>query len=123
MWWSQMPSKSDGLCCGSAALTHHPLSGNTALFSLWSPAHKKIKMCNLKYNVYCTFLFKFDEQQSVISHLILQVPNSVLVGELLITSTTLWQNATLKATHVEEQIRVVFAVDRYKAVLPLDGSH
>lgn len=55
-------------------------------------------------------------------HLVLQIPHAVLVGELLVTGAALWQNAALKATHVEEQVGVVFAVDGHKAVLPLDRS-
>lgn len=53
-------------------------------------------------------------------HLVLQIPHAVLVGELLVAGAALWQNAALKATHVEEQVGVVFAVDGHKAVLPLD---
>lgn len=36
------------------------------------------------------------------SHLILQVPDSVLVSELLVAGATLGEDAALKATHVEE---------------------
>lgn len=53
-------------------------------------------------------------------HLVLQIPHAVLVGELLVAGAALRQNAALKATHVEEQVGVVFAVDGHKAVLPLD---
>lgn len=60
---------------------------------------------------------------ALIPHLVLQVPNTVLVSELLIAGATLWQDAALKATHVEQQVGVVFAVDRHKAVLPLDCRH
>lgn len=44
-------------------------------------------------------------------HLVLQVPHPVLVSKLLIAGAALWQYAALKATHVEEQVGVVFAVD------------
>lgn len=46
-----------------------------------------------------------------VPHLILQVPHTVLVSKLLIAGAALWQYAALKATHVEEQVGVVFAVD------------
>ena len=52
------------------------------------------------------------------SHLVLQVPDAVAVSKLIMCRATLWQNATLKATHVEEQVGIVLAVDRHKAVLP-----
>lgn len=42
------------------------------------------------------------------------------MSKLFIAGAALWQDAALKATHVEEQVGVVFAVDRNKAVLPLD---
>lgn len=58
-----------------------------------------------------------------IPHLVLQVPHTVLVSELLIAGAALWQDAALKATHVEEQVGVVFAVHGNKAVLPLDSRH
>lgn len=35
----------------------------------------------------------------------------------------LGQNATFKAAHVKEKVRVVLAVHRYKAFLPQNGSH
>lgn len=38
-------------------------------------------------------------------------------------SLYLWQNATLEAGHVEEQIRIVFRVNRNECILPLDGGH
>lgn len=44
------------------------------------------------------------------NHLVLQVPNTVLVGKLLIACATLWQYAALKPAHVEEQVGVVLAV-------------
>lgn len=62
---------------------------------------------------------------ATIPHLVLQVPHTVLVSELLVAGAALWQDTALKSTHVEEQVGVVFAVDGNKAVLPLhrgDGS-
>ena len=52
------------------------------------------------------------------THLILQVPDSVFVGELLVAGPRFGQNAALKATHVEEEVGVVFAVHRDKRVFP-----
>ena len=49
--------------------------------------------------------------------LILQIPDTVFVCELLVAGAALGQDAALKATHVEEQIGVVLAVHRHKAVL------
>lgn len=43
-----------------------------------------------------------DNAVILLPHLILQVPNTIFVSELLITGAALWQNAALKATHVEE---------------------
>lgn len=57
------------------------------------------------------------------SHFILQVPDTIFVSELLIAGAALGEDATLKATHVEEQVGIVFAVDWYKAVLPLYRGH
>jgi hypothetical protein len=34
--------------------------------------------------------------------------------------TYFWQNTAFKSTHVEEKIGIVFGVNAYKAVLPLD---
>lgn len=52
-------------------------------------------------------------------HLILQVPDTILVGELLVAGTALGQDAALEATHVKQQIGVVLAVNGHEAVLPL----
>ena len=54
--------------------------------------------------------------------LILQIPHAIFVGELLVGSPGLGQDATLKTTHVEEEVWVVFGVDGDKGVLPLDGG-
>ena len=59
---------------------------------------------------------------TLLGHLVLQVPHTVLVGELLVGRADLWKNPALKATHVEEQVGVVFGVDRHEAVLPLDSG-
>lgn len=59
------------------------------------------------------------------ARLILQVPHSVLVRELLVAGAALRQDAALEAAHVEEQVGVVLAVDGHEAVLPLhrgDGA-
>lgn len=45
------------------------------------------------------------------------------MGELLIAGAALGQDAALEAAHVEQQVGVVFAVDRHKAVLPLHRGH
>ena len=55
-------------------------------------------------------------------NLILQVPDAILVSELLVHHPTFGQDADLKPTHVEQQIRVVLAVHRNKASLPLDSG-
>jgi len=61
--------------------------------------------------------------KTLCSHLVLQVPDAVAVRELLVRGAAFGQNAALKATHVEQQVRIVFAVDRHKAVLPQSGRH
>ena len=68
--------------------------------------------------------FQSSEQTMLrATYLVLEIPHAVLVCELFMHGATLGQDATLKATHVEQQIRVVFAVDRHEAVLPVDGCH
>lgn len=57
------------------------------------------------------------------AHLVLQVPDPVLVGELLVAGAALGQDAALEATHVEQQVGVVLAVHGHKAVLPLHRGH
>ena len=42
--------------------------------------------------------------------------------ELVVCRSTLGQYATLKATHVEEEVGVVLAVHRHKGILPQDGG-
>ena len=44
------------------------------------------------------------------------------MSEFFIEHTTLGQYADLEPTHVEEQVGVILAVDRHKAILPLNGS-
>ena len=57
------------------------------------------------------------------TNLILQIPDTIFVCELLVAGAALGQDAALKATHVEEQIGVVLAVHGHKAVLPLHRGH
>lgn len=57
------------------------------------------------------------------AHLILQVPDPVLVGELLVAGAALGQDAALEAAHVEQQVGVVLAVHGHEAVLPLHRGH
>ena len=57
------------------------------------------------------------------ANLILQIPHAVAMRELVVTHTALGQNATLKAAHVEQQIRIVLAVHRHEAVRPFDRRH
>lgn len=57
------------------------------------------------------------------TYLILQIPHSVPVRELLVRGAALGQDAALKAAHVEQEVGVVLAVHRHKAALPLDGGH
>lgn len=57
------------------------------------------------------------------AHLVLQVPDPVLVGELLVAGAALGQDAALEAAHVEQQVGVVLAVHGHKAVLPLHRGH
>lgn len=74
--------------------------------------------------VFLQYLFLLNYYNTgVYAHLILQVPDSILVSELLIAGATLGEDAALKATHVKEQVGVVFAVNRHKAVLPLHSGH
>lgn len=44
-------------------------------------------------------------------YLILQIPNTISVCKLFKCSAAFWQYATLKTTHVEQQVRVVLAID------------
>ena len=43
------------------------------------------------------------------------------MSELFIGSSGFGEDATLKATHVEQEVGVVLRVDRDKGILPLDG--
>ena len=51
-------------------------------------------------------------------YLILQVPNTIPMCELLKRCAALGQNTTLKTTHVKQKIWIVFTVDRHKAFIP-----
>ena len=44
------------------------------------------------------------------------------MSEFLVRGPSLGEDAALKATHVEEEVGVVFGVDRDKGVLPLYGG-
>ena len=55
---------------------------------------------------------------SVNINLILQIPDSIPVCELLKCCATLGQDATFKSTHVEQKIWIVLAVDRHEALIP-----
>ena len=43
--------------------------------------------------------------------------------ELFVRGAALGQDAALEAAHVEQQVRVVLAVHRHEAVVPVDGRH
>ena len=58
---------------------------------------------------------------SLATDLILQVPDAVLVCELLVHHSALGQDAHFKPAHVEEEVGIVLAVHGHKARLPLDG--
>lgn len=45
------------------------------------------------------------------------------MSDLLGGHAALGQDAAFEAAHVEQQVRVVLAVDRDEGVLPLDGGH
>ena len=62
-------------------------------------------------------------RRALLRHLVLQVPHAVLVRELLVRRAALRQDATLQATHVEQQVGIVLAVHRHEAVLPLNSRH
>ena len=57
-----------------------------------------------------------------VAHLVLEVPHSVFVGELLVGGAGLGEDAALEAAHVEEQVRVVLGVDGDEGVIPLHGG-
>lgn len=43
--------------------------------------------------------------------------------EFLVGHPTFWQDPTLESAHVEQEVRIVLAVDGHETVLPLDGRH
>lgn len=51
----------------------------------------------------------------------MQVPHTIFVSELFIGSSGFGEDATFKATHVEQEVWVVLGVDRDKGILPLYG--
>ena len=70
----------------------------------------------------CTTRDRLHPENPIAAHLILQVPDAVLVGELFGRGPALGQDATLEAGHVEEQVGVVLAVGRDETGLPLEGG-
>ena len=58
--------------------------------------------------------------RALLGVLVLEIPDAVLVLELLVEHAHLGQDAHLEAAHGEEQIGVVAAVDRRERVLPLE---
>ena len=56
----------------------------------------------------------------MILYLILKVPHAIFVCKLLKGSPDLGQDTTLKATHVEQEVWVVFTIDGDKRPLPLN---
>lgn len=111
-------------------MTHHPLGGNTAQSSLLLPGTKKNnhfpfqnKLNNVCFTHETAAVSKSQQLTVIVPHLILQVPDAILVSEFLIAGATLGKNATLEPTHVEEQVGVVFAVNGHEAVLPLHRGH
>ena len=57
------------------------------------------------------------------TYLILQVPHSIPVSEFLKCCATFWKNAAFKATHVKQQIWIVFTVNRHKTFIPVECCH
>ena len=57
------------------------------------------------------------------AYLILQVPHSIPVSEFLKCCATFWKNAAFKATHVKQQIWIVFTVNRHKTFIPVECCH
>ena len=43
-------------------------------------------------------------------HLILQVPDSIFMSDLLVHHTTFGKDTYLKSSHVEQKVRIVFTV-------------
>lgn len=56
-------------------------------------------------------------------YLILQVPNTISMCKFIMCSTDFGQNSTLKSTHIEQQVGIVFAVNWHKTVLPQCSCH
>ena len=75
--------------------------------------------------VHHRFLIDVQEalRHALLCHLVLQVPDAVLVRELLVHRATLRQDAALEAAHVEQQVGVVLAVHGHETVLPLNRHH
>lgn len=50
----------------------------------------------------CYTVCFFEFSASLVTYLVLEIPHSVLVSELLVCGATLGQDPALKAAHVEE---------------------
>ena len=61
--------------------------------------------------------------RALLGDFILQVPDAVAMGELLVGHATLGQDAAFESGHVEEQVGVVLRVDTDEGAFPLDGRH
>jgi hypothetical protein len=53
---------------------------------------------------------------------VLQLPHSFPLGELFLESSDLGQQSHLETRHREEQVRIVFRVDRNVGILPVNGG-
>lgn len=60
---------------------------------------------------------------SLLCHFVLKIPNAVAMRELLVAHTNFWENSTFEAAHIEEQVRIVFAVHRDERILPFDSCN
>mmetsp|Transcript_13888 Transcript_13888/g.19295 ORF Transcript_13888/g.19295 Transcript_13888/m.19295 type:complete len:371 (-) Transcript_13888:1044-2156(-) len=59
---------------------------------------------------------------SLFGSVVLQVPNTIFGDKLLHKTSRLGENSDFETAHVEEQVRVVLAVDGHKALLPFDSG-
>lgn len=91
--------------------------------------HRKLSECeyqnlNLSTAINTMFLKQFTTTSErkcrtwTNSDLVLEIPDSIFVGKLFVSGSTLGQNSTLKAAHVEKKVGVVLAVHRDKTLLP-----
>jgi len=72
---------------------------------------KGLKRKFLIKNVYCQHMQKN-------SHFILQVPYTIAVSEFFTRHPDLWQQSALESTHIEQQVWIIFTVNRHKTVFP-----